>query len=254
MAACGESSFDRLVVEGPTVVNLTARSATIVATTAEDVACAVVFGTTTEFGRIATDLDMAGGGHRDHSPLLTGLQPDTQYHYRLSGVGPDGERITSENLTFRTLAEDPSAQQRPAGDNLALQANGARIASVSSVFGGDASGPWRASHAIDGDPATQWSSAGDGNDAWIEIELAEEARITTIGFWTRTMGATAQITAFLVITDRGESYGPFEVADASIIHFFETDFVARSLRFEAAESSGGNTGAVEIEIYGTPTA
>ena len=35
---------------------------------------------------------------------------------------------------------------------------------------------------IDGDPGTQWSSNGDGNDAWIEIDLATETRVTGVGF------------------------------------------------------------------------
>jgi hypothetical protein len=45
--------------------------------------------------------------------------------------------------------------------------------------------------------------------------------------------------------------GPFEVNDALTLHYFDADLTATRLRFEAVESSGGNTGAVEIEVYGT---
>ena len=55
-----------------------------------------------------------------------------------------------------------------------------------------------------------------------------------------------------MITDRGEVYGPFTLDDASAIHYFDTDFTAKRVRFEAVESSGGNTGAVEIEVLGEP--
>ena len=50
----------------------------------------------------------------------------------------------------------------------------------------------------------------------------------------------------------GEEQGPFTLDGASAIKYFETDFTASKLRFAPSDSSGGNTGAVEIEIYGDP--
>jgi hypothetical protein len=124
---------------------------------------------------------------------------------------------------------------------------------VSSNFGGtDNDGRFGASMAIDGNPATEWSSDGDGDAAWIEIELASETEVTQIGFWTRTMGESAQIESFQVITDKGDTYGPFALDDAESLHRFEVDFAARRLRFEVVSSSGGNTGAVELEVFGNP--
>ena len=107
-----------------------------------------------------------------------------------------------------------------------------------------------ANNALDGDSSTQWSSQGDGDGAWIEIELARTTHVTSLGFWTRTMGTSAQILSFRVITGSGEVFGPFTLDDASSVHYFDVDLTAKSLRFEAVESSGGNTGAVEIEVYG----
>ena len=139
------------------------------------------------------------------------------------------------------------------GENVARSDSGARVVGTSSVFGGgDNESTWGANMAIDGDPTTQWSTDGDGAAAWIEIELPAETHVTAVGFWTRTMGTSAQILSFRVVTDRGEVDAPFNLGGASSIYRFETDLTAKRLRFEAVDTSGGNTGAVEIEVYGDP--
>ena len=109
-----------------------------------------------------------------------------------------------------------------------------------------------AHNAIDADPTTEWSSNGDGDDAWIEIELPTETHVTSLGLWTRTMGSSAQIFSFQVVTDSFEMDGPFTLSDAAGVHYFDTDLTGRRLRFEAVETSGGNTGVVDIEVYGEP--
>ncbi|MCI0900718.1 MAG: discoidin domain-containing protein, partial [Chloroflexi bacterium] len=139
------------------------------------------------------------------------------------------------------------------GMNLALMENGASVAGVSSNFGGGANdSAFGAANALDGDPATEWSTASDGDSAWIEVELPSVTNVTSVGFWTRTMGDTAQVRSFQVTTDRGETYGPFTVDDATTIYRFEIRFTAKRLRFELLDTSGGNTGALEIEVYGEP--
>ena len=143
-----------------------------------------------------------------------------------------------------------------AGDdppNLAALANGGRVVGLSSAFGGAGlDEAWGGNSAIDGDPSTQWSSSGDGDDAWIEIALAEPTAVTRIGFWTRTMGASAEIRSFQVVTDAGETFGPFRLSGPTDIAYFDVAFDAVQLRFEALETSTGNTGAVEIEVFGEP--
>jgi hypothetical protein len=243
--------LDKILSKGPTFSDIKPNSATVLLDTGVPVVCAAAYGTTTAYGQLATDSDMAGGPHENHHPLLSGLQPDTDYHVRLQGVGQDGTLYQSQDYTFRTPKGD-SSETRPAGTNLALAAGGAKIAGVSSNYGGDNTGSYGANNAIDGNPATQWSSNGDGNKAWIEIELPAKAHITNIGFWSRTMGSSAEIRTFRVIADGGQAFGPFSLADAGSIHYFATDFTAQQLRFEAVDTSGGNTGAVEIEVYGTP--
>ena len=250
-ASTGVADLGPIFESPPEVVDITARSARVVAATKIDLVCAVAYGPTEEYGQLATDDDMAGAGHQDHGPMLTGLEPDTLYHLTFGGIGPDGTLYRFDHMTFRTEPEEAAAA--PTGDNLALLSEGARVVGTSSNFGGaDQGATWGGSKAIDGDPTTEWSTDGDGDDAWIEIELAAETLVTGVGFWTRTMGPSAQVRAFRVVSDRGDVVGPFEVGDAAAMHYFETDITARRLRFEVTESSGGNTGAVEVGVRGSP--
>jgi len=255
LGACGRPSspavsaavvrpIDEILLGSPQI-QAGATSATVSVTTRIPLACAVVYGPTQTYGSIATDDDMAGGAHADHHPILTGLAPDTVYYFRLQGVAPDGTLYRGEEYILRTLPAAGAAG--PA--NLATTA---RISAVSSQYGGVANETLAAIRAIDGDPSTQWSSDGDGDKAWIEIELAAPTRVERVGFWTRTMGSSAQVLSFRITTDQGEDLGPFELSDAAQIYSFDTDFTAGRLRFEAVETSGGNTGAVEIEVYGPP--
>ena len=139
------------------------------------------------------------------------------------------------------------------GVNLALMENGGSVAAVSSNFGGGANdSAFGAANALDGNPATEWSSADDGDTAWIDVELPSVTNVTSVGFWTRTMGDSAQVNSFQVTTDRGETYGPFAVDDATTIYRFDARFTAKRLRFELLNTTGGNTGALEIEVYGEP--
>lgn len=257
LGACGASgvaNISAILESEPTAVDITSGSARIVAITSIDVVCSVAYGTTEEYGGLATDLDMAAGGHSDHGPVLTGLEPDTLYHYQLGGMGADGTVYRSEDMTFRTPAADTAETQTPTDRNLALLSEGARLVGTSSNFGGAKdSETWGGDSAVDGDPTTQWSSDGDGDDAWIEVELEAEAHITRVGFWTRTMVSSAQIITFQVVAGDGTVTGPFTLDGASAIHHFETDITTSRLRFEVVESSGGNTGAVEIAVFGEPS-
>ena len=137
------------------------------------------------------------------------------------------------------------------GDNLSSPAQGASIVEASSNYEGGANdSSFGADKALDGDPNTAWSSNGDGSDAWLEIELLSETQVMSLGFWSRTMGDSAEIFSFRVVTDRGEVVGPFILEGSGEMYYFDTDVRGKRLRFEAIDSSGGNTGAVEIAVYG----
>lgn len=189
---------------------------------------------------------------KDHRVELLALRPETSYTLNVVLVDEEARVYRSEDLAFETTAraETPGAWE-PDGENLALLQKGGRVVGVSSNWaGGDNDSAFGANNAIDGDPNTEWSSDGDGDEAWIEIALAEEGTITGVGFWTRTMGTSAQIYKFRVLALDGTVLGVFDLPDAKQLYNFDLeDFVGKQLRFEAVESSGGNTGAEEIAIY-----
>jgi pyruvate/2-oxoglutarate dehydrogenase complex dihydrolipoamide dehydrogenase (E3) component len=66
--------------------------------------------------------------------------------------------------------------------------------------------------------------------------------------------STAQIFAFTLTTDTGEVLGPFTLTDAEHAYRFDLVAVARTLRLDVVDSSGGSTGLIEFAIYGTPLA
>ena len=212
-------------------------------------ACSVIYGETTSYGLIAVDQDMGGGAHSDHHPSLTGLEPDTEYHYRLQGTAADGTIYISEDMTFRTPAQEEVTEV-----NLASLEAGGSIKDVSSNFGGAANDEtWGANSAIDGDRASAWSSDGDGDEAFIEFQLAHAAQLQAVEVWTRTMSNnTAQIYSFSLTTDTGELLGPFALDDAEQSYRFEVDIAADWLRLDVEDSNGGNTGLIEFAAYGTP--
>ena len=264
LTACGAQTPTRTAIlpleklggglEGPNVLEDTGTSVVIQFTSGVPTMCNVAYGADTDYGSLAT-MPMMAGAVREHAVTLTGLTPNTTYHYRITLTDEQARVYQSQDFTF-TIGTAPSEGQvdQPKGENVASLAAGAQVVGVSSNWGGGANdSAWGANNAIDGQPNTEWSSNGDGDDAWIEIELAQTYDVHTIGFWTRTMSdGTAQIFRFTVTTDQEETFGPFDLPDADRIYTFPVQFTARKLRFDAVETSGGNTGAVEIEVYGTP--
>lgn len=207
------------------------RSARLTVDTTIDAACSVVYGTDDSFGRIAVDSDMDGGAHAEHQPVLGGLEPETTYRFRLQGTATDGTLYVSEVMTFTT----PAA---PAGPTNLAQ--GATVTGASSEWSDD----FAAELAFDGDPSTEWSSRGDGDDAWVEIDLGAPAEVAAVVFRTRSMSdGTARTTEFTLTAD-GTVLGPFPVDET--IELGSLD--AQVLRFDVEASTGGNTGAVEILV------
>ncbi|MFQ5972581.1 MAG: discoidin domain-containing protein [Alphaproteobacteria bacterium] len=231
----------------PTVTDLTTSEGVLVFDSTVPLVCSVVYGETPEFGMIATDADMGGTAHTDHHAVLVGLKPDTEYFYRVQGAGADGAVYVGEVMTFRT----PKQVTARGRENLASLAKGARVMDVSSNYGDAGNdGSWGANSAIDGRRTTAWSTNGDGNDGFIEIELARDARLGEVEVWSRSMNdGTARILSFTLTTDEGEVLGPFELADTEQAHSFPVDVTTGTLRLDVVESSGGNVGLIEFGAY-----
>ena len=200
------------------------------------VACAVIYGTDDSYGSLAVDNDMQGGAHEDHGPLLTGLTPDTEYQYVLQGSDAAGTIYRSEPMTFRT----PPAAESAFGANIAPTGT---VAAASSEF----SETFAAANAIDGDLGTEWSSAGDGDDAYVEIDLGVEHEITAVAFRTRQMSDGSAITDTFTVTIDGREFGPYPTGSEPAI--LDEPVTGQVVRVDADETTGGNTGASEIEIF-----
>lgn len=233
-------SFDEIEDTPIEIVAAGPGTATLEVTTTIDVACSVVYGPDTDFGQIAVDDDMQGGSHADHHPLLVGLEPGREYQYRMQGTDAQGHLYQSEIMSF-VAPDDPTADIDRPGANLAV--DGAVLA-VSSEYSDEFAG----ANAIDGDPSTEWSSAGDGDEAFIEVDLGAPAELAGVGFWTRTMGdGSATTTRYAVFVD-GTPVGEFDAAEELSVARFSAN--GQVVRVEVVASTGGNTGLRELEIYG----
>jgi hypothetical protein len=222
-----------------------------------DAVCSIAWGETDALGSINTDLDMGGAAHDDHEVVLVGAVPGETYQFRVQGSTADGTLYQSELASF-TLPEAPAADESMGGgddddhtdihgDNLA---EGATVVAVSSVF----SDAWSGENAVDGDMATEWATAGNGDDAFIEIDLGSSQDAVGVEFITRTMGdGTATTTEYTVTVDDGDVFGPFSAGDPSDNRFAEAVFAGQVIRFDVVSSTGGNTGAIEVRVFAPPS-
>jgi len=228
----------------PEIVDKGATTARLTFVSSIPLACSVVYGKTHEFGAVATDSNMNGGAITDHNPILTNLDPDSQYYYRVQGSDAQGKLYWGPISSFITFSENE--QQ----DNILTLSNGTTIDAVSSNFAGASNDEeWGANSAIDGSAGTAWSSSGDGDNAFITVRLADEKHITTLRVWSRSMGNSAKILSFLVTIDNGVVLGPFELPDTQKAYDFPIDRTTSSIRLDVDKSTGGNTGFVEISAF-----
>lgn len=201
--------------------------------------CAIAYGRTASLGSIADDPNMGGTAISRHTVILGRLTPGTTYHFLLTATDAQGRVFqTRELTTFTTPRKTASA-----GPDIAV---GAKVVAVSSQW----SDSYRASNAVDGNLSTEWASDGDGDRAFITIDLGRERKITGIAFITREMSGGSSITrTFAVVVDGRRRYGPFPAGNRIDQRTVAVSFTGRFLRFEVVQSTGGNTGAAEIEVF-----
>ncbi len=215
--------------------------------TTEPAICAIVWGETEDLGRFNNSLAMNGTGIIEHDVKLPDLEQGREYVYVIQGTTADGTLYRSEADTFVIPASSaaPAGPATDLGPNLAADAT---IVDVSSEFNSS----FAAANAIDGDLSTEWSSRDDGDDAHVTLDLGSPTDISGVAFLTRSMADGTAITeTFTVTLDDGEVLGPFPAGSPADARVAEVDATGRRLTFEVASSTGGNVGAVEIQVFGS---
>jgi hypothetical protein len=204
------------------------------------------FGPDADYGRSAR---MASAAPLlSHEVPLMALTPGSAYMAHVLLIDQRATVFQHQPLEFETLEQTAISETF---NNIALLDRGSVVSAVSGNWGGgDLNSSYGANHAIDNNPTSEWSSDGEGNNAWIEITLEQPSEVNGIGFWTRTMGDSAQISRFRVIANGDIVLGEFDLPDADqVFRFSVPETLVTQLRFEVVESSGGNTGARSIEVY-----
>ena len=215
------------------------RSAIVQVETNPPTVCAIAYGRTAALGSIADDPNMGGTAISWHTVLLGDLTPGTTYRFLLTATDAQGRVFQTRQLTTFTTPRQSAAL----GQDLA---SGAKIVAVSSQW----SNAYRAANAVDGNLSTEWASADDGDRAFIEIDLGRQRKITGISFVTREMSDGSAITrTFAVVVDGRRRYGPFPAGNRLDPRIVPVSLTGRFLRFEVVQSTGGNTGAAEIEVF-----
>ena len=213
--------------------------------TTEEAICAIVWGETEAFGRFNNSLAMNGTGIIEHDVVLPDLEQGREYVYVLQGTTADGTLYRSEVDTFTIpVTETEQAAPEPdLGPNLAV---GATVTDVSSEFSDD----FAAGNAVDGDLTTEWSTQQDGDDGSITIDLGAPTDVTGVAFLTRSMADGSAITETFTVTIGEETFGPFPAGSPAQPRITELTATGRELRFDVETSTGGNVGAVEIQVFG----
>jgi hypothetical protein len=212
--------------------------------TTEPAICAIVWGETEALGNFNNSLSMNGTGITSHDVFLPGAIPGRTYFFQVQGSTADGTLYRSPTETFTIPASgepaaDGSVDPR---DNLAF---GARVVDVSSEFSDSFAGGL----AIDDSGTTEWSSDGDGDDAFITLDLGAARQIAAVEFLTRSMlDGSATTETFTVTLDDGRVLGPFPAGSPGDPRPAPVDDTARIVRFDVDSSTGGNTGAVEVRV------
>lgn len=212
--------------------------------TSRPMICAVVWGTTTGFGNLDDSTDMGGTGLTVHDVSLPGVRPGVPYVYLVEGATADGTLYRSTVGLFTLPASAATTPPHASSDGADL-ARGARVVAVSSAY----SAAFAAANAVDGDPSTEWATRGDGNRAFITIDLGAPMRIGAVEFVTRSMADGSAITSsYGVVVDGGHMFGPFPAGTPADPRPSPLAVTGRILRFQVLSSTGGNTGAIEVRV------
>jgi len=246
----GEEAAGPIVFEDLRIEELSSDRAVARFTTSVPTECEIEYGIEiSTMDLSAVDPDMEEGELAiDHNVAMEDLEAETMYFWRARATNADGVTEYSEALSFTTLStDDPTAGLT----NVATMAQGASIAEVSSNWGGSISGSFGANLLIDGMMSSEWSSAGDGDDAYVTVDLGQSRKLELVGYRSRKMSDGTSIVTSIEIMAGGNTYGPFSTPDPDQRYVFELDPPAQDdqVRLNVVTSSGGNTGGKELQLY-----
>ena len=224
--------------------------------TSRETSCEVEYGIRTgmddtpNLDQSATDPNMEPGTFSiDHEVPIEDLEAERTYYFRMRATDPEGRTYFSEVDSFKTLVG-------PVRDgnmiNVAQMAMGSAVAEVSSNWSNGANdSSFGANNAIDGMMGTEWSSAGDGDGAWITIDFGQMRTIERFGFRSRKMSdGTSIIKSSRLILDDQTELGPFDTPDPDQTYTFSIGPVQTTrIRLEAIETTSGNTGIKELQFF-----
>jgi hypothetical protein len=199
----------------------------------------------------ATDPDMEPGTLAlMHSVALEDLSPATTYHVRARATDAAGQTVYSSIVQFKTVDGDDIT----AGlTNVALLSEGTTVVEVSSNWGGgDNDSSYGIHNALDGSESTEWSSDGDGDDAWVLLDLGQPRTISHFAYRSRMMLDGTSIVTRVRVLAEGSELGLYDTPDHRVRYVFELAaplIDVQEVRVEAVETTGGNTGAREIQFF-----
>ena len=229
-------------------------------TTSLPTTCEVEYGlASSDLNLVAQDPTMGPVEYSlDHDVPLEGLVADTPYFWRARGTTEDAMTFFSDTLSFRTEAS--STTMDAALVNVAHLDQGTIVMSVSSNFGGARNDQtWGASKAVDGEMSSEWATNGDGDAASLTLDLGSDRSLSSFGFRSRRMpDGSSIITRVRLVINEGAVegatiIGPFDTPDPDVLYRFDLEppVSTRVITIEAVTTTGGNTGAREIQLFST---
>ncbi len=245
LAGCREK--EKLTFEPLTVEEISATRALLRFTTNRPVKIEVELGRTEVLDQRFTDPEIVPGQlATEHRVPLENLFQNTKYLFRIKTTDEDKDIFYSAQQEFRTVVAPVSRLK-----NVALLEEGTSVVSVSSTQGGgDKNSTHGANRAIDGDFTTDWASNGDGDAARIELDLGQTRMLTAFGFRSRSRTDGSAITTRVALSLDGAAELEFDTPDPNQLSVFtlSAPVSARTAVVRAVTTSGGNTGAKELQL------
>lgn len=190
----------------------------------------------------------------NHNLTYSGLQPGKNYTLQAYFKEDNGLVWYRTQVVNFSIAKVEVPVER---ENVALLSKGATVKTSSNWANGGPDSSFGANKAIDGSDSTEWSSNGDGNNAWIQVTLPQSVEVSGFGLFTRRMTDGSSIVKSVKITnqDNGSTIGTFSLKSEFEKEIISLDkyVTAKVFQFDVETSTGGNTGFKTVDIYKSNT-